>query len=83
MKIDKDSFFIGSFCTFVLLMLIFAVILTEGFISKGFLKQMSFLEGNLLKYLWRYKEKNGVADLKKAKVYLEKLISEVEKSEKA
>lgn len=46
-------------------------------------QQMSFLEGNLLKYLWRYKEKNGVADLKKAKVYLEKLISEVEKNGKA
>lgn len=41
-------------------------------------QEMNFLEGNILKYLWRYKEKNGVEDLKKAKVYLEKLISEVE-----
>lgn len=50
MKIDKDSFLIGSFCTFVLLMLIFAVILTEGFISKGFLKQKSFyLDGHYYK----------------------------------
>jgi len=40
-------------------------------------QEMNFLEGNILKYLWRYKEKNGVEDLKKAKVYLEKLISEV------
>jgi hypothetical protein len=42
-------------------------------------QEMNFLEGNILKYLWRYKEKNGVEDLKKAKVYLDKLISEVEK----
>jgi hypothetical protein len=40
---------------------------------------MNFLEGNIIKYLWRYKEKNGVEDLKKARVYLDKLISEVEK----
>jgi hypothetical protein len=39
---------------------------------------MNFLEGSVLKYLWRYKEKNGVEDLKKARVYLDKLISEVE-----
>lgn len=42
-------------------------------------QEMNFLEGNVLKYLWRYKEKNGIEDLKKAKVYLDKLISEVEK----
>lgn len=42
-------------------------------------QEMNFLEGNVLKYLWRYKEKNGVEDLKKAKVYLDKLILEVEK----
>jgi len=44
-------------------------------------QEMNFLEGNILKYLWRYKEKNGVEDLKKAKVYLDKLIAEVEKNE--
>jgi hypothetical protein len=42
-------------------------------------QEMDFLEGNIIKYLWRYKEKNGVEDLKKARVYLDKLISEVEK----
>jgi hypothetical protein len=42
-------------------------------------QEMGFLEGNIIKYLWRYKEKNGVEDLKKARVYLDKLISEVEK----
>lgn len=35
--------------------------------------------GNVLKYIWRWKDKNGVEDLKKAKWYLEKLIEEVEK----
>ena len=42
-------------------------------------QEMNFLEGNILKYLWRYKEKKGAEDLKKARVYLDKLISEVEK----
>lgn len=41
-------------------------------------QEMNFLEGNILKYVWRYKEKNGVEDLKKARVYLDKLISELE-----
>lgn len=35
--------------------------------------------GNVLKYIWRWKDKNGVEDLKKAKWYLEKLIEEAEK----
>jgi len=30
--------------------------------------------GNVLKYVWRWKRKNGVEDLRKAKWYLEKLI---------
>jgi hypothetical protein len=42
-------------------------------------QEMNFLEGNIIKYVWRYKEKNGIEDLKKAKVYLDKLIAEVEK----
>lgn len=50
MKIDWDSFFVGSFCTFVLLMLIFAVILTEQFVAKRFLKEKSFyLDGHFYK----------------------------------
>ena len=36
-----------------------------------------YLKGNCLKYLWRYEYKNGLEDLKKAKVYLEWLIKEV------
>ena len=33
-----------------------------------------YLRGNILKYLWRYKYKNGVEDLKKAHWYLNRLI---------
>ena len=36
-----------------------------------------YLKGNCLKYLWRYEYKNGVEDLRKARVYLEWLIKEV------
>jgi len=34
-----------------------------------------YLQGNIMKYLWRYKYKNGVEDLKKAEWYLHKLIN--------
>lgn len=33
-----------------------------------------FLLGNVLKYLWRYRRKNGLEDLQKAMWYLERLI---------
>ena len=36
-----------------------------------------YLQGNIIKYLWRYRYKNGVEDLKKAQWYLNKLIEEV------
>lgn len=36
----------------------------------------SYLQGNIMKYLWRYKYKNGVEDLKKAQWYLNRLIEE-------
>lgn len=32
---------------------------------------------NVVKYLWRYEEKNGVEDVSKAKWYLERLITEL------
>lgn len=35
--------------------------------------------GNILKYLWRWKKKNGLEDLKKARWYLNKLIEIEEK----
>lgn len=34
--------------------------------------------GNIIKYLWRWKWKNGVEDLRKARWYLDRLITEVE-----
>lgn len=33
-----------------------------------------YCTGNALKYLWRWKHKNGVEDLKKAQWYINKLI---------
>jgi len=43
---------------------------------------LGFLAGNVVKYVSRYKDKNGVQDLEKAQHYLSKLI-EVETAEKA
>ncbi len=37
-----------------------------------------YLQGNIMKYVWRYRYKNGTEDLKKAQWYLDKLITEVE-----
>lgn len=37
-----------------------------------------FLEGNILKYPLRYKHKNGLEDIKKAKTYLSWLIEDIE-----
>lgn len=33
---------------------------------------------NAIKYLWRWKHKNGVEDLKKARWYIDRLIKEIE-----
>ncbi|TWO17998.1 DUF3310 domain-containing protein [Campylobacter hyointestinalis] len=41
---------------------------------------LNFPEGNVIKYLCRYKLKGGVEDLKKARHYLDFLIEECEKS---
>jgi hypothetical protein len=35
---------------------------------------IGYLAGNVIKYVSRYKQKNGVEDLKKAQHYLQKLI---------
>ena len=43
----------------------------EAMLGDGF---ESYLQGNIAKYLWRYKYKNGLEDLKKAQWYLNKLI---------
>ena len=39
-----------------------------------------YLYGNVLKYMWRWQDKNGVEDLRKAAKYLEWLQKEVEKN---
>ena len=41
----------------------------------------SFDTGNIIKYICRWKKKNGLEDLKKAKFYLDNLIEHVEKLE--
>ena len=40
---------------------------------------MNYLEGNIIKYVTRYKDKGGIEDLKKAEWYLARLIQEAEK----
>jgi hypothetical protein len=40
--------------------------------------KLGYLEGNIIKYVCRYKEKNGIVDLHKAQHYLYKLIEGLE-----
>lgn len=40
-----------------------------------------FCPGNVITYVWRYRNKNGIKDLKKAKWYLETLIKDIEETE--
>ena len=48
------------------------------FITKN---NIPFLEANVIKYVVRYKDKNGLEDLKKAKHYLEMLIENYDTKE--
>lgn len=41
----------------------------------------SFCVGNVIKYIWRYEAKNGLEDCKKARYYLDKLITRLEEKE--
>jgi hypothetical protein len=43
---------------------------------------LNFCEGNIIKYITRYKEKNGKEDLLKARQYLDFLIKDYEDKEK-
>ena len=43
---------------------------------------LGYLEGNIVKYVSRWKDKNGVQDLRKAQHYLQKLIEVAEASNK-
>ena len=38
---------------------------------------------NVIKYLWRYEEKNGIEDIRKAKWYIERLLMELEESQQS
>lgn len=49
-------------------------------------QRMSYMQGNVVKYISRYKYKNGLEDLRKAEWYIRKLIEvqkDVERREKA
>ena len=41
--------------------------------------ELDFAEGNIIKYITRYKKKNGLEDLLKAKFYVELLINRYKK----
>lgn len=43
--------------------------------------ELGYLDGNVVKYVARWRKKGGLADLKKAQHYLEKLIEEEEKKQ--
>ena len=38
---------------------------------------------NVIKYLWRYEEKNGIEDVRKAKWYVKRLLKELEESQQS
>ena len=44
---------------------------------------VSLFFGNTIKYLWRWKNKGGIEDLKKAQWYQDRLISELENERKS
>ena len=44
---------------------------------------IGFCEGNVIKYVLRFKDKNGIADLEKAKHYLELLIETTKSSKQS
>lgn len=41
-----------------------------------------YCKGNILKYIWRWRQKGGIEDLKKARVYLDWMITSAEEAEK-
>lgn len=52
-------------------------------VINAFTKDLSgaeaFYAGNVIKYVLRWKHKNGIEDLEKAKVYIDKIIEEEKK----
>ena len=49
--------------------------------SLSFEGWISYLQGNVMKYIWRWRNKNGIEDLEKGQWYLNKLIDEVKSHE--
>lgn len=43
---------------------------------------LGYIEGNIIKYVCRYKDKNGLEDLKKAQHYLQMLIEQTSQDQK-
>ena len=52
-------------------------VIEDNLDSDGF---EGYCVGNILKYVMRYRHKNGVEDLKKARWYLERLIERISES---
>ncbi|KIL35854.1 hypothetical protein SD71_10695 [Cohnella kolymensis] len=46
--------------------------------TSGLVGFEGYATGNTIKYLWRWKKKNGVEDLRKAQWYLNRLIETLE-----
>lgn len=44
----------------------------------GLYGQEAFCTANAIKYLWRWKKKNGAEDLKKAKWYIDRMLNSAE-----
>ncbi len=49
--------------------------------TKGLTGQEAFCTGSAMKYLWRWKDKGGIDDLRKAKWYIVHLIGAVNYSD--
>jgi hypothetical protein len=43
-------------------------------------KQVPFAEGNVMKYVYRWREKDGLKDLYKARIYLDAVIADAERN---
>jgi hypothetical protein len=56
---------------------------TKGIETTDYIESwdMDFVEGNIIKYVSRYKYKRGVQDLKKAEWYLKRLIHKTEQTQ--
>lgn len=50
--------------------------------SLGNAEFADYCKGNVIKYVWRYRHKGGVEDLRKARVYLDWMIEAEEANEK-